>query len=280
MAEPTFDRAVYTARLATRYFGHRLIVRAEVESTNDIVWDAIAEGEPDGTTAVADMQTRGRGRAGRAWLTMPRKGLALSIALYPGCERRQMGTLPLVAGLALVKALDGFGVTARLKWPNDVLVGERKVAGILCESRRLPLGDELADVVVVGLGVNVTQQADDFPADISAADFAGVQPAFSLDATSLAMEGHRLDRETVAAEFLNALEPLWVLHAEGGREEVLAAWTRRADFWGRPVTVRTPSGAVSGIARSLDPDGALIVRLESGVESTVLAGDLDVAWPG
>jgi BirA family biotin operon repressor/biotin-[acetyl-CoA-carboxylase] ligase len=280
LANTSFDRTAYTALLATRYFGHRLFVRAEVESTNDVAWEALAEGSPEGTAVTADAQTRGRGRAGRAWLTTPGKALALSIALYPGCERRQQGTLPLVAGLALVKALDRIGVAARLKWPNDVLIGERKLAGILCESRRLPLGDELVDVVVVGVGVNVSQQAKDFPADIAAADFAGAQPAFSLAPTSLAMEGHAIGRETVAAEFLTALEPLWTLHAEGGREEVLDAWTRRADFWGRPVTVRSPSGPVSGIARALDPDGALIVRLESGVETTVLAGDLDVAWPG
>jgi BirA family biotin operon repressor/biotin-[acetyl-CoA-carboxylase] ligase len=90
------------------------------------------------------------------------------------------------------------------------------------------------------------------------------------------MEGCRATREAVAAGFLNALEPLWVEHQEGGRAAVLDAWRRRAGYWGRRVTVRTPSGRLSGIARDLSPDGGLVLRLESGSEVIALAGDLDV----
>lgn len=275
MAEPTFDRRAFAARLATRRLGRFLIARARVDSTNDAAWDALAQGAPDGAVVVADEQIRGRGRAGRVWHTAPGKGLALSLVLHPGCEPDTLGVLPLAAGLALARSLERERCRSRLKWPNDVLAGARKLAGILCEARRSSLADGEGGVpaaeslrggeaVVVGLGVNVRQQRDDFP------------PALRERVTSLAMEGCRAGREAVAAGFLNALEPLWRELQEAGPAPLLAAWKERADLWGRSVTVRTPSGPVTGIARDLDARGALVLEGESGYV-TVLAGDVDDA---
>lgn len=262
MAEPRFDRTAFERRLATRRLGRTLVARAQTPSTNDLAWEALATGAPDGTVVVTDAQPGGRGRGGRVWHLAPGKGLALSLILHQGCDRRQVGMLPLVAGLALARALETLRVVATLKWPNDLLVGGRKVAGILCESRRLPSG---TDAAVIGVGVNVTQQQDDLPAELH-----GV-------ATSLAMEGCRTTREAVAGAFLNALEPRWAELQEGGREALLDAWRRRAGYWGRRVTVRTPGGPLSGIARDLSPEGGLVLRLESGGEVVALAGDLEVA---
>jgi BirA family biotin operon repressor/biotin-[acetyl-CoA-carboxylase] ligase len=119
------------------------------------------------------------------------------------------------------------------------------------------------------VGVNVAQAAEDFPPELRAL------------ATSLAMEGHALTREQVAAAFLGRLEALWDEHAEGGRERVLDRWRARAAFWGRSVTVRTAAGSVRGIARALDDDGGLVVEDDAGRPVTVLAGDVEVAWtPG
>ena len=261
MAESTFDRRVFERRLATRRLGRTLIARAETPSTNDLAWEALATGAPDGAVVVADAQPRGRGRDGRTWHLAPGKGLALSLVLHQGCDRRHSGILPLVAGVALARALETLGVVATLKWPNDLMVGARKLAGILCESRRLPAG---TDVAVIGIGVNVSEQQADLPA------------ALRGRATSLALEGCRASRESVAAAYLNALEPLWVEHQEGGRAAILDDWRRRVDYWGRTVTVRTPGGPLSGIARDLTPDGGLVLRLECGSEVVALAGDLDV----
>jgi BirA family biotin operon repressor/biotin-[acetyl-CoA-carboxylase] ligase len=256
---PTFDRAAFHARLATRRLGRELIVRREAESTNDVAWDALSRGSPDGTAVVADLQTRGRGREGRPWHTAPGKGLALSLALHQGCDPQAKGAVPLAAGLALARALEDLGVRGALKWPNDVLVSGKKVSGILCEARRTPLGD---DAVVIGVGVNVTQEAGDLP------------DALRDTATSLALEGVATDRETVAAAFLNAFEPVWIELEEGGPEGVLAAWSQRASFWGAPVSVRTPAGTVRGVARALSPEGGLVLALAGGGETTVLAGDV------
>ena len=267
MAEPVFDRVRFDALLCTHIAGRHLIARAEAESTNDVAWEACAQGMPDGTTVVADAQTRGRGRAGRSWQTGPGKGLALSLLLHVGCSPKSgagRGAIPLAAGLALARALERFGARADLKWPNDLLIGGRKVAGILCESRRGGAGVEpgAGDAVVIGVGVNVREEREDLGA---LADLA----------TSLAIEGCAASREEVAAEFLNALEPLWAELEEGDPATVLAAWRERASFWGRAVRVRTPAGEVTGVATGLDPGGGLVIERE-GVAVTVHVGDLEL----
>lgn len=266
--DSTFDRARFGARLGTRRLGHTLLARATVGSTNDEAWEAFAVGAPDGTVVVADVQTQGRGRAGRSWHTTPGRGLALSVLLRQGCDRRQLGLLPLAAGLAVARALETLGARPALKWPNDVLLGGRKVCGVLCESRRQPAAaGGTVEAAVVGVGLNVSQGAADFPAEL-----AGT-------ATSLALEGIAADRERVAAAFLDALEPLWIELQEGSRARLLEAWSARAAFWGRPVAVRGPAGEVRGTALRLDGDGALVLAREDGSQAVVLAGDLELA-PG
>ena len=171
MADASFDRRRFDDRLRTRFMGRTLLARAEAFSTNDVAWEAIAQGLPDGTTVVADAQPQGRGRSGRRWHLAPGRGLALSIVLVQGCDRRQSGTLPLVAGLALARGLEALGVRAQLKWPNDLLLDGRKLSGILCESRRLLPGapdGAPEDAAVIGVGVNVREMADDFPAELRA----------------------------------------------------------------------------------------------------------------
>lgn len=264
MAESTFDRAAFTVGLRTRRLGHALFTRTEVESTNDVAWELAQRGADEGACVVADLQTRGRGRQGRSWHTAPGKGLSLSLLLHPGCDPGAFGTAPLVAGLALARAIESLGVPARLKWPNDLLVGTRKLSGVLVESRR---GADGTDVAVMGVGVNVSQTAEDFPHELRER------------ATSLAMEDCATTREAVAAAFLNALEPLWDEHLEGDRHVALEAWRKRAAFWGRPVTVKTPAGAVAGVARDLDDLGGLVVDVAHGEPVTVYAGDLEVTWP-
>jgi BirA family biotin operon repressor/biotin-[acetyl-CoA-carboxylase] ligase len=272
----TFDRERFVAELATRRLGRTLVARAEVGSTNDEAWEAFAAGAPDGHVVVADAQLRGRGRAGRPWHTSPGRGLALSVLLRPEGDRRELGLLPLAAGLAVAQALEGLGAAPALKWPNDVLLGGRKTAGVLCENRRAagppgraeaPVGGPL-EGAVVGVGVNVTQALADFPAELAAT------------ATSLALAGVRVRRESVAAAFLNALEPLWADVQAGARAAVLEAWSARADFWGRPVVVRTPGGEVRGVARALDRDGGLVLGLGAGAETVIRAGDVTVAEGG
>ena len=264
MAED-FDRARFSTRLGAQRLGQRLLVRATTASTIDDAWEALAS-LGDGAAVIALEQTRGRGRDGRRWEQVPGLGLALSVALRLGCDARQAGVIPLAAGLAVAQASHALGVSAaRLKWPNDVLVGERKLAGVLCELRRAAGG---GDAVVIGIGLNVRHSADDFPEPLRG------------HATSLALEGGDASLEDAAAEVLRHLEPLWNQVQEGDRAAVLAEWSRWCPLWGQLLTVRTPAGPVTGAALRLDPNGGLVLRTAAGEETTVVAGDVRTSPEG
>jgi BirA family transcriptional regulator, biotin operon repressor / biotin---[acetyl-CoA-carboxylase] ligase len=259
-----FDRARYESRLATHHVGRALLVRERTASTNDDAWEAFAT-LGDGVAVLALEQTGGRGREGRRWSQAPGRGLALSVALRLGRDVRQAGIVPLAAGLATLRACHALGVPgARLKWPNDVRVGARKLAGVLCELKRA--ADAAAaggsEVVVIGVGLNVGEHREDFPDELADG------------ATSLALEGAEVSLADAAAEVLNQMEPIWHESQEGDRAAVLAAWSSGCDHWGSRVTVRTPAGSVEGVALRLDPDGGLVLRTADGRERTVFAGDV------
>lgn len=223
-------------------------------STQDAVWDAAAGGASEGYVCVADEQTAGRGRHGRAWIA-PR-GTALLVSVLLRLPARIASGVPFVAGLATLDVLDKRSVRALLKWPNDVLVDGRKVAGILVESRTRPGGSELA--VVLGLGMNL--RVDAFPAGV------------------IATSVHRLigaapDRERILHEWLEALAVRLADLEAAGLSTVLAAWRARAVGLGQAVSVQMASRTIDGIAEDVDENGALIVRTAAGAEH-IVAGDV------
>ena len=270
--EASFDRDAFSHALRTRRMGRTLIARASVESTMDVAWDALAEGMPDGTAVVADQQTRGRGRGGRSWWMPPGRALAISLALHPGCDAREMGTLPLVAGLALAEALEtlaasadsvpgtrlpGARLRARLKWPNDVLVNGRKLAGILLESRSVA-----EPVVVVGIGVNLRQRT--------------FSPGLAETATSVDLEGGRaVGREELLEAVLAAFDRWRGALESAGFAPLRARWLAIAETIGRAVTV----GEHAGIAVDLAEDGALVLRHGAGLQR-VFAGEVTTSRAG
>jgi BirA family biotin operon repressor/biotin-[acetyl-CoA-carboxylase] ligase len=278
LVEVSFDAGACQSRLDTRWVGRPLVALRELASTNDAAWESLAGGAPNGLVIVADVQTRGRGRAGRTWHQAPGRGLALSVLMLAR-ERFPLDVVPLLAGLALAEGLESLSVGTELKWPNDLLIRGRKAAGVLCESRSLPsprpasprggsaAGDDEETprrAVVIGAGVNVAECPEDFP------------PGIAGSATSLLIEGRDLGREEVAAAFLNRLERLWVLAEGGGSAPILREWRRRAVFWGRRVQVNAPSGRLAGVAEDLDPEGRLVVRLDDGSRTALVAGDIEL----
>ena len=241
-----------------------LQVRASTGSTNADVAAAARAGAAEGLVVTADEQTAGRGRLGRDWATPPRAALAVSVLLRPTqVPPARWGWLPLLTGLAVLDAVNATGVDARLKWPNDVLVGERKLAGILAE-RVAGSDTDGTDGVVVGIGVNVSLTAEELP-----------MPT----ATSLLVEGARvLDRDPLLRALLRALGrryDAWrVVHgqvggvAEGG-DGTRAAYICACSTLGRTVRVELPGGAVAtGRARDVDPDGRLVVDRDDATDNS------------
>lgn len=213
-------------------------------STNADLVAAAGSGGVSGSVLVAEEQTAGRGRMGRGWTSPPRAALTFSVLLRPALRERR-GWLPLLTGVAVARAVRAVaGLDARLKWPNDVLIGERKLAGILAE--------QSGDAVVIGIGVNVSTTAAELPAASGG----------SLAPTSLLLEGVVADRSVLLISVLDELERwylAWQAAGNGLRDEYLAL----SATIGRAVRVELPGGRVlDGPASGLDVDGRLIVAGE------------------
>jgi BirA family transcriptional regulator, biotin operon repressor / biotin---[acetyl-CoA-carboxylase] ligase len=238
-------------------------VVAETGSTNADLLAEAADGTPEGAVLVAEAQSAGRGRIGRSWVSPPRAGLTFSVLLRPGLvPAAARSWVPLLAGVALASSLQAdAAVDARLKWPNDVLVGGAKLAGILAE--------RTGDAIVVGVGVNVSAGRDELP----------VTGATSLPATSLALAGAAcLDRQRLLAGMLAELER-WYLAWAGKAGDAEAsglreAYQRLSDTLGRQVRVLVPGDrTVTGVATDLDESGRLVVR-SAGGPVAVSAGEV------
>ena len=216
-------------------------------------------GAPHGAVVVAEHQTAGRGRHGRAWTAAPGEGLLFTVVLRPTLEPSRLGLVALAAGLGVADAVAALDVGAGLKWPNDVRAGGRKLAGVLAEARHGRGGP----VVLLGVGLNVRQTA--FPD--------------GLAATSVRLEaGQDLEPRALLAPVLAAVERRL---AQAGRSpaRLVAAVEARLEGVGEPVVVRDPgSGAVlaAGRALGLAPDGALRVETDAG-ERAVYAGEATLA---
>jgi BirA family transcriptional regulator, biotin operon repressor / biotin---[acetyl-CoA-carboxylase] ligase len=233
------------------------IVRlGRVASTQAVAFALAADGAPDRTVVVAESQAAGRGRRGRAWLDEPGASLLASIVLRPRLEPARLPTLSLMAGVAVADALAGVaGLAPRLKWPNDVRVDGRKIAGILLETKlgAAPAGPATA---VLGIGVNVRQRA-----------FA---PDLAEHATSVRLAcGRDIPLDAVLGALLEAIDRWRERLERDGFEPVRARWCALTDTLGRPVAVE----GVRGTAVDIDGDGALIVA-EGERRHRVLAGDV------
>jgi BirA family biotin operon repressor/biotin-[acetyl-CoA-carboxylase] ligase len=266
-------RALERALIVPGSLWQRLDVRAETGSTNVDAAEAAHRGEPEGLIVVAERQTAGRGRRDRQWASPARAGLTLSVLLRPGEPRPggggwpaaplpAYGWLPLLAGVALLEAVQQItGLPATLKWPNDLLVGDAKCAGILAEV--------VGDAVVLGIGLNVSTRAEELP-----------PTAAGLPATSLVVAGARhTDRDPLLRALLRRLARWYGGWREtGGDPELcglLAAYRRGCSTIGREVRVHPPTGEVlTGRATTVDADGQLVVRTWDGVDQRVSAGDV------
>ncbi len=234
-------------------------VLASSPSTNAVVAERARAGAPDGLVVVADHQTDGRGRLDRTWQTPPGTAVTFSMLLRPQSPTRAWPWLPLLAGYAVDKALKARGLAAGVKWPNDVMIGDKKVAGILVERVETPEGP----AAVVGIGVNTGLTADELPVPT---------------ATSLALEsGQPVDRTEVLVEVLNALREAytaWEAGEDAGGMRLAESYTAACVTIGQDVRVELPDGStLEGRAVEIDPGGRLVVEGPEG-RTPVAAGDV------
>jgi BirA family biotin operon repressor/biotin-[acetyl-CoA-carboxylase] ligase len=253
--------AEVTPHLKTRSMGRHIEYHDAVDSTNRAAGDLARQGAVEGTVIIADAQTAGRGRMGRRWESPAGDNLYFSVLLTPNVEPARVPQLALVAAVAVHEGLAECcpGITARIKWPNDILVGGRKVAGILCEAS---LEADRVHRVILGIGINV-----------NGTSIAG---ELRTTATTLRIAGGReVSRAALLGAVLNHLEARyerWL--QDGSLSGFLDYFEGHSALNGRPVAAENLSGTVRGTARGITSTGELVIETTAGERLHLLAGDV------
>ena len=245
-----YDVESLRATLSSRVFGRVLEYSEQVGSTNDVILAMAGHGAPHGAVCLADEQLAGRGRRGYGWFSPPGCGIWTSVLLRPRLSAAQTPPLTLCAAAAVARALENAaGVAVQIKWPNDLLMRDRKVAGILAETRAVA-GDE--PVIVIGMGINVNHTPDLFPDELSAI------------ATSLRIEsGGPVRRQDLLLTILASFESAYGDYLASGAASVLAQVDARLAWRGRMVEADSPAGAAGRVSR-VDKEGGLLLETEGG----------------
>ncbi len=250
------------ARLGkTKVIGRDIQVFKSTTSTNDIIEKLARDGVKEGVAVFAESQTRGRGRLGRKWMSPPRKGLWFSLLLRPELSPQASTQLTVACATALRRAIAAqTGLKPEIKWPNDILINGRKVAGILTE-----MSAELDRVkyVIVGIGVDINLTTGDFPAELR------------KTATSLKIElGREVSRSDLAVAALRELDADYARIVSQRFTAVADEWEAHCTTIGRRVSIRIGEREVRGRAESLGEDGALRLRTEHGHLEHIVGGDV------
>ena len=249
--------------LDTERIGRRILCRETVDSTNHWAYSLGEQRGEDGTVVIADRQDAGKGRMGRRWESPSGVNLYLSVLLRPSILPWDAPQLTFLSAVAVCRAItEVSGLGARVKWPNDILLNGRKVAGLLNE---MSSETDRIRFVVLGIGVNLNMRAEQFPADLR------------YPATSVLLEtGQVVPRTDFVRMLLRHLDQLYLTYLEHGSGPVMAAWAGLSDLVGRLVEVDCQSKIVTGRVVGFGDDGAMLLECADGRRESILAGDVKV----
>ena len=247
--------------LKTKYMARELYCYNESGSTNETAMKLAGEKAPAGTVVITEKQTAGKGRLNRNWSSPAGLGLWFSVILRPGISPKRAADLTFVAGLAVVKAIRSFtGLEAGLKWPNDIYINGKKACGILTE---INADSDIVKYLVLGIGINVNTGKTDFPEELR------------TRATSLALEaGKKLSRLGLLNVLIAELEKQYEIYKKKGFPVFAAEWKKNSVIMNKRVKVKGLTETFEGIAVDIDPDGALVLRLNSGELKRIYSGDV------
>lgn len=244
--------------------GRPVIFFEKITSTSTIALEEGKKGAPDGTLVVAAAQDKGRGRLGKSWLSPRDSGLYFSLIKRPGLQPADLPKITLAAGLAVCRALEKqLGLTPRLKWPNDILLAEKKCGGILTESTEIRANSAL---VVIGVGLNLTAPPSAFPGELR-------EKITFLDRHLVTLP----DKGTLLLYLVREIEEVIARLEQGKFAEILGEWKKRDATVGKILTWLTPGGTiVTGISQGPDMQGQLHIRDAEGTLHAVLSGDISL----
>ncbi|AHF79760.1 biotin--[acetyl-CoA-carboxylase] ligase [Thermococcus paralvinellae] len=245
--------------LNTKIIGRKIIYLQEVDSTNEFA-KGIAPQEEEGTVIVADIQTKGKGRKLRVW-SSPKGGLWMSIILKPNVHPKHLTKLVFISALAVVETLAEFGIESKIKWPNDVLVGGKKICGILSEGK---YSENRVEYVILGLGINVNNE---LPKELKDT------------ATSIReVLGFEVPLIDVFKKLIGKLDKEYLQYLKGNYEEILGRWKMYSAIIGKRVRIITDDGEIAGVAIDIDENGALILKQNNGVLERIYYGDVSLRF--
>lgn len=246
--------------LTTNFIGKNYIHKLVIDSTNNFAKE-MASKVPDGTVIIAEEQTAGRGRLGRSWISQKGCGIWMSIILKPNIQPQEAINLTQVAAISVVKAIEEvFHVESKIKWPNDIILNNKKVCGILTE-----MSSEIDKInyVIIGIGVNVN--CDNFPEELKG------------KATSLYLETNsKVDRKKLTASILNNLEFYYNAYLQKGFEYIRPICIEKSITIGRQIKVIANEGEIEGKAVTIDNNGSLVVETKEGKRLSIMSGDVSV----
>jgi BirA family transcriptional regulator, biotin operon repressor / biotin---[acetyl-CoA-carboxylase] ligase len=248
------------ARLKTKIIGRTIHHFPQIESTNTKARELAEQGAPEGTLVVAEYQTRGKGRMSRPWESPAGQNLLFSIILRPTLPPQQTFNLILLVSVALCRSIQmETGLELKIKWPNDLYCRGKKMAGLLAE---FAAESDRLNYVIIGVGLNVNWSPAALPED--------AQPTTSI----LQETGMRAPRLEILASFLSGMEQFYRKAQREGYHFIKQAWEHYSLIKNRPVRVMDGKETWTGIAQGIDPQGALMVILDSGEKKRFLAGDV------
>ena len=246
-------------KLSTRSLGNKVLAYESLDSTNNTAYGLAEKGEKEGAIVVAERQKKAKGRQGRNWIS-PNGGIYLSCILRPDIEPREVAKITLVAAVAVCSSIREItGVSAMIKWPNDIMIGKKKVCGILTEMKA---EQDRVDFVIVGIGINVGAATGNLP----------------KTATSLAKESEgKISKVALTKKILESLEEHMALFNKEGFGKIRNEWRDYSATLGHHVKIHCHNEKTEGHALDVDKDGALVVRLDSGIQKRILSGDVTIA---
>ena len=243
--------------LKTRIIGRELIYHDTVGSTNTVAYNLAKSGAKEGTVVIAEKQTKGRGRLSRAWFSPKEKGIYLSIILRPKMTPFKAPVITLMAAVSLAQAIrENANVQAFIKWPNDILINDKKAAGILTE---MEAEADSVKFLILGIGINVAAKPSELP----------------KGATSIMCEaGDPVARPGLIKALFERLEQNYLLIQKEGFLTIRTEWKNLSVTLGRRVKATCMHKETEGEAVDIDSDGGLKIRLDNGFYEKVMAGDL------
>ena len=249
------------SRLSTRVIGREILCHEQLASTNLTAMELGEAGAAEGLVVIAEQQTAGKGRLGRRWESPAGVNLYLSILLRPAMPPWEVPRLTFLSAVAAARALqDVTGLKVEVKWPNDLLVNGKKIAGLLNE---MSAESDAVHHVVLGLGLNINMTADQFPSELR------------YPATSVWLEkGTLTSRLDVVVALLEHFDRLYDEFLRCGMEPVRQAWQELFAMLGKAVRVESGPASLKGVVAGIDEEGALLLQLPDGTIEKVLAGDV------